>query len=49
METSMNIIAMLQTAMAAGLVVLAGMWAFYGWLKYTGKLKSDRGHEGHPR
>lgn len=49
METSMNILAMLQTAMAAGLVVLVGMWALYGWLKYTGKLKSDHSHEGHPR
>lgn len=48
METSVNILAMLQTAMAAGLVVLVGMWGLYAWLKYTGRLNSDHRHEGRP-
>ncbi len=48
METSVNILAMLQTTIAAGLVILVGVWALYRWLKYTGKLNSDHGHEGQP-
>lgn len=35
----MNILAMLQTTMAAGLVVLVGAWGLYAWLKHTGQLK----------
>lgn len=44
METSVNILAMLQTAMATGLVVLVGMWALYAWLKHTGQLKNSDPH-----
>lgn len=43
METSVNILAMLQTAIAAGLIVLAGAWGLYAWLKHTGQLK-DHDH-----
>lgn len=35
----MNILAMLQTTIAGGLVVLVGAWGLYAWLKRTGQLK----------
>ena len=36
----MNVLAMLQFVIAAGLVLLVGAWAIYFWLKHTGRLKS---------
>jgi hypothetical protein len=43
-----SVIAMLQTAIAAGLVLCAGMWALYFWLKHTGQLNSEH-HKEQPR
>mgnify|MGYP001171440121 CR=1 FL=1 len=34
----MNVLHMLQFSIAAALVLLAGMWAIYFWLKRTGRL-----------
>lgn len=36
----MNVLHMLQFSIAAALVLLAGMWGLYFWLRHTGKLKS---------
>lgn len=38
----LNILAMLQTAIAAGVILCIGMWGFYAWLKQTGQL--DKHH-----
>ncbi len=48
METSVNILAMLQTAIAAGIVLCVGAWGLYFWLKHTGQLKGDHHHKGQP-
>lgn len=42
METCVNILAMLQTLIAADVVLLVGMWALYAWLKHTGQLSDGR-------
>lgn len=43
-----NILAMLQTAIATAVILGIGMVGLYAWLKHTGQLKRDRHHEGHP-
>lgn len=37
-----NILAMLKTAIAAGIVVGFGAWALYAWLKHDEKHKTMR-------
>lgn len=41
----LNILAMLQAAIVAGLVVCAGAWGLYVWLKHAEK----KDHEMHPQ
>lgn len=38
----MNILAMLQFAIAVGLVLLIAMWGLYVWMKRTGRLTKSR-------
>lgn len=35
----MNVLHMLQFSIAAGLVLLIGMWILYFWLRLTGRLQ----------
>lgn len=35
----MNVLAMLQFAIAVGLILLVGMWILYLWLKRSGRLE----------
>ena len=42
-----NILVMLQTAIAAAVILGVGMVALYAWLKHTGQLKNgDHHHKG---
>lgn len=34
----MNVLHMLQFSIAAALVLLAGVWILYAWLRHTGRL-----------
>lgn len=49
MEMELNILMMLKTAIAAGVVLCIGSYGLYVWLKHTGQLKSKDHHKDmHP-